>query len=206
MSWYALVLPVFCLLVAVIELDNVHVGQCMVSRPIVLGPVLGALFGVPWLGLAGGALVELFCVDVLPVGNALPVNGSVATASFLLLAAGPSAVPASAAFPAGMFLGGVFRSIENGVRSGRVGLARAAAEAAEAGEPVRFGRIVAKGLAWHAGSTAAFLYAAVLLLGPVLDWGWAAAPEPVKRGLDLAYMNAPWLGLGALLYALRPRG
>lgn len=206
MSWYVLILPVFCMLVALIELDNVHVGQCMVSRPIVLGPVLGALFGVPWLGLAGGALVELFCVDVLPVGNALPVNGAVATASFLLLAAGPSAVPAAAAFPAGMFLGSVFRRIENAVRAGRASLAHAAAESAGSGEPVRFGRIMAKGLAWHAAATAGFLYAAVLLVGPALDWTWGAAPEPVRRGFDLAYMNAPWLGLGALLYALRPRG
>lgn len=206
MSWYVLVLPALCLLVALIELDNVHVGQCMISRPIVLGPLLGTLFGVPWLGLAGGALVELFCVDVLPVGNALPVNGAVATASFLLLAAGPSAVPAAAAFPAGLALGSMFRRVENAIRSGRAGLARRALESAEAGEPVRFGRLLAAAMGWHAAATAGFLYAGVAMLGPALDWGWTASPQAVRRGLDLAYMNAPWLGLGAMTYALRPRG
>lgn len=205
-SWDLLVLPVLCLLVALIELDTVHVVQCMVSRPILLGPLLGALCGVPWLGLAGGALIEFFCVDVLPVGNALPVNGAVATASFLFLASGSSAVPASAAFPAGLALGSLFRSVESAVRSGRVRLAHRAVQSAEAGEPVRFGRLVFAGLAWHASATALFLYAGVLILGPVLDWGWSAAPASARRGLDLAYMNAPWLGLAALLYALRPRG
>lgn len=205
-GWNLLVLPVLCALVALVELDNVHVGQWMVSRPILVGPALGALCGVEWLGLAAGALVELFCVDVLPVGDALPLNGTVAAASFVLLAAGPGAVPAAAAFPAGLALGSVFRRLEHAVRAGRTQLARQAQEAAEAGRPGRLGRAVLLGLAWHAGATALFLYAAVAALGPALGWGWDAAPVVVRHGFDLAYSIAPWLGLAALLHSLRPRG
>lgn len=204
--WHLLILPVLCVFVAALELDNVHIGQWMVARPIVLGPALGALCGVPWLGLAAGALVELFCVDVLPVGAALPVNGTVAVSVFLLLASGPSAVPAAAAFPAGLAAGSVFRRVESAVRSGRSLLARRALETAEAGGRVRLGRVVLLGLAWHAGLTAVYLYACVAAMGPALDWTWDAAPGFARRGVEAAYVNAPWLGLGALLYSLRPRG
>lgn len=205
-AWHLGVLPALCLVVALLELDNVHVGQWMLSRPILVGPALGALCGVPWLGLAGGAVIELFCVDVLPVGNALPVNGTVAATAFVLLAAGPSAVPAAAAFPAALGLGSVFRRLESAVRSWRVLLAQRTVEAVEAGERVTLGRVLFIGLAWHAGVTAAFLYATVTAAGPVLDWVWGAMPQTARHGLDVAYCNAPWLGLAALLHALRPRG
>ena len=67
-AWYLGALPALCCLAALVELDTVHVGQWLVSRPILLGPALGALCGAPWLGLGGGALIELFCLDGLPVG------------------------------------------------------------------------------------------------------------------------------------------
>lgn len=205
-TWLTLALPAFCLLVAVVELDNAHVGQWMLSRPIVIGPLLGALCGVPWQGLAAGALIEVFCVDVLPVGAALPLNGTVATAAAVLLAAGPSAVPAALAFPAGLGLGSVFRRLEHAVRGWRALLAQRTIEAAEAGEPISLGRVVFLGLAWHGVVTLAFLYLSVAASGPLLDLAWEAAPYAARRGVDLAYCNAPWLGLAALLHALRPRG
>ncbi|MBI5201922.1 MAG: PTS sugar transporter subunit IIC [Elusimicrobia bacterium] len=205
-AWDLGVLPALCLVIAALELDNVHIGQWMLSRPILVGPVLGALCGVPWLGLAGGAVLELFCVDVLPVGNALPVNGTVAAASFVLLAAGPSAVPAAAAFPAALGLGSVFRRVENAVRSWRVLLAQRAFHAAEAGEKIKLGRVLFVGMFAHAAVTAVFLYATVAAAGPVLDAAWDWAPASARHGIDLAYCNAPWLGLAALLHALRPRG
>lgn len=205
-AWNLGILPILCAVTAIVELDNVHVGQWMLARPILVGPALGALCGVPWLGLAGGAVIELFCVDVLPVGASLPVNGTVAAALFVLLAAGPSAVPAAAAFPAALWLGSLFRRLESAVRSGRVLLAQRTIEAAEAGERIRLGRTLFFGLAWHAGVTAVFLYGAVLAAGPALEWGWESMPQSTRHGLDLAYCNAPWLGLAALLHALRPRG
>ena len=205
-AWHLWILPAFCLAVAIVELDQVHVGQWMISRPIVLGPVLGWVCGSPGLGLAGGALMELFCLDVLPVGAVMPVNGAVAAAAFVLLAAGPDAVPAPAAFPAALLAGSVFRRVDSAIRSYRMRLSRNAIEAADAGNPVRFGRVLLKSLGWHAGATASFVYAAVAGGGAALDWGWTAAPAFARRGLELAFIQAPWLGLAALLYSLRPRG
>src|SRR5207247_819829 len=48
--------------------DLVSVPQAMIARPIVAGPVAGAILGDLGTGLALGVLFELFQYDVLPVG------------------------------------------------------------------------------------------------------------------------------------------
>ena len=53
-----------------VGLDLVSVPQVMIARPIVAGPVAGAILGDPWTGFALGVLFELFQYDVLPVGAA----------------------------------------------------------------------------------------------------------------------------------------
>jgi len=205
MPWYLIALPVLCGAIAVLELDAVHVGQWMLARPIVLGPLLGTVCGAPALGIAGGGLIELFCVDVLPIGADLPVNGAVAVSAFLLLAAGPEAVPAALAFPAGLLLGSLFRRVEVRVRTARDGYSYAAEEAAFRQGTPPFRRLLAQSLGMHLAATAVFLYLAVTVAGPALSWAWAAAPYKAKRGFELAYANAPWLGLAALLHSLRPK-
>src|SRR2546422_7665644 len=51
-----------------VGLDLVSVPQVMIARPIVAGPVAGAILGDLGTGLALGVLFELFQYDVLPVG------------------------------------------------------------------------------------------------------------------------------------------
>lgn len=53
-----------------VGLDLVSVPQVMIARPIVAGPIAGAILGDPWTGLQLGVLFELFQYDVLPVGAA----------------------------------------------------------------------------------------------------------------------------------------
>jgi mannose/fructose/N-acetylgalactosamine-specific phosphotransferase system component IIC len=53
-----------------VGLDLVSVPQMMIARPIVAGPVAGALLGDLPTGLALGAVFELFQYDILPVGAA----------------------------------------------------------------------------------------------------------------------------------------
>lgn len=61
-------------LLGILSLDTTAVGQFMVSRAIVVGPLVGWLLGDPGLGLAVGALVELIWVGDLPVGSHLPLD------------------------------------------------------------------------------------------------------------------------------------
>lgn len=63
-------LPVFSLLVwgTVAGLDLVSVLQGLFNRPLVAGAVAGVIIGDPAAGLRIGAALELFALDVLPVG------------------------------------------------------------------------------------------------------------------------------------------
>jgi mannose/fructose/N-acetylgalactosamine-specific phosphotransferase system component IIC len=51
-----------------VGLDLVSVPQMMIARPIVAGPIAGAVLGDVRTGLELGALFELFQYDILPVG------------------------------------------------------------------------------------------------------------------------------------------
>jgi PTS system mannose-specific IIC component len=53
-----------------VGLDLVSVPQMMIARPIVAGPIAGAVLGDVRTGLELGVLFELFQYDILPVGAA----------------------------------------------------------------------------------------------------------------------------------------
>lgn len=63
------VLPVMLLVWGtLVGLDLVSVPQAMIARPIVAGPIAGAILGDVATGLQLGVLFELFQYDILPVG------------------------------------------------------------------------------------------------------------------------------------------
>lgn len=64
------------LLLATLSMDITAVGQFMVSRPIVVGPLMGIMMGNPGVGLAVGALVELIWIGDLPVGAHMPIDNT----------------------------------------------------------------------------------------------------------------------------------
>lgn len=61
-------------LLGLLSLDVTAVGQFMVSRPIVVGPLVGLVTGHPDLGLTMGALIELLWIADVPVGAHLPMD------------------------------------------------------------------------------------------------------------------------------------
>lgn len=80
----------------VTALDLVTVLQSMVARPLVAGTVAGAILGDPASGVLVGMILELFALEVLPVGGArypdfgpAAVAGAVAVAHAPLPAIGP---------------------------------------------------------------------------------------------------------------------
>jgi mannose/fructose/N-acetylgalactosamine-specific phosphotransferase system component IIC len=73
-----------------VGLDLVSVAQSMIARPFVAGGVAGLLLGDPMAGLRAGVLLELFALDVLPVGAArYPDYGPATIAAAVLLAGAP---------------------------------------------------------------------------------------------------------------------
>jgi mannose/fructose/N-acetylgalactosamine-specific phosphotransferase system component IIC len=61
-------------LLGLLSLDVSAAGQFMISRPIVVGPLVGFLLGYPTLGLEMGALIEIIWIGDLPVGAHLPID------------------------------------------------------------------------------------------------------------------------------------
>jgi len=75
----------------VVGLDLVSVPQGLLSRPLVSAAVTGWLLGDIEAGLRVGALLELFALDVLPVGaSRYPEYGPAAVGAVLLAAGLPS--------------------------------------------------------------------------------------------------------------------
>jgi len=76
---------------ALLWLDRVFIFQSMVSRPIILSPILGLILGNVTIGFLIGASLELLWFNAPPVGAYLPNDES-----FCAAAATPTAVLASA--------------------------------------------------------------------------------------------------------------
>jgi len=73
-------IPVLAVLVGFMGLDNVKFGQFMISRPLVVGGVIGFLSGNFPLGLRMGVLLELLWIRVIPVGTFYPPDTVITTA------------------------------------------------------------------------------------------------------------------------------
>ncbi len=73
-----------------VGLDLISVGQFMLARPLVAGVVAGAIIGDPIAGGMVGAMLELFALDVLPVGAVrYPDYGIGAVAGTVVAAGAP---------------------------------------------------------------------------------------------------------------------
>ncbi|MDD5627689.1 MAG: PTS sugar transporter subunit IIC [Elusimicrobia bacterium] len=205
-SWQAWLAPAGgAALVALVELDVVQVGQFMLSRPLVLGPLLGLLFAAPLAGVALGLCLELLSLDDVPVGDSLPLNAPVATAAALLMAAGPRPLPLAAALAAGLVAGWAHQKLESLLRWRRRSLCLAAEERVRAGGAPAWGRLLGRALAEQAAMTFAVLLLCIFVAGPLLAALWFRSPRPLTSGLESGWRLAPWLGLGVAVYALRRR-
>jgi len=76
-------------------LDRVFI-QAMISRPVIIAPIIGLLLHNPYAGLVIGAFVELIWLDRIPIGTYIPPNDSIT-----------AVVATSTAVIAGQKLGGI---------------------------------------------------------------------------------------------------
>jgi PTS system mannose-specific IIC component len=71
-------------------LDLASVLQALLNRPLVAGAVAGVILGDPGAGLRVGAALELFALDVLPIGAArYPDYGAASVAAAVMAAHQP---------------------------------------------------------------------------------------------------------------------
>lgn len=82
---------VLCVVIgSLIWLDRVYVFQFMISRPIIVSPILGFIMGEVYVGLLMGASLELLWLNAPPVGAFLPNDDS-----FCAIVATPAAILAA---------------------------------------------------------------------------------------------------------------
>jgi len=62
-----------------IHLDTMVFGQFMISRPVVVGPLLGYFFNSVETGFLVGIIVELIYISLIPVGIKVPPDATVTT-------------------------------------------------------------------------------------------------------------------------------
>jgi hypothetical protein len=188
--------------VALLELDAAAIGPFLLSRPIVIGPLVGWALGSPWVGAGLGALFEALTLEELPLGGRFDFSAPVAAGVAAWLAAGPAALPCEAAFPAGLLAGWAHARVESRLRRGRGAAVRRAEAALAAGAPPRLGAKILAALGQQAAATFVVALAAFAVLGPAAARLWPVLPEFLRAGARTAFLAAPWLGAGSLAASL----
>lgn len=190
-----------CALLAVLELDAVLVAQTLISRPLVIGALLGALTGHLQAGLLFGAAFELLSLCDLPVGGCLTWSAPVAAGTATVIAGGGASIPL--AFAGGVLAGVLHSRAEAFERARRAAAGDALVRRAESGGGV-LARALGTSILLHALMTfavAGAVAAAVLALDR--SW-WSQAPDFLRAAAALMAASAPWLGLsGVTAWGLR---
>jgi mannose PTS system EIIC component len=193
-------------------LDRVFI-QAMISRPIIIAPVIGIILGNPYAGLIIGAILELFWIDRIPVGIYIPPNDSIA-----------AALAASLAILTGLSLGrltkelmvlSILLAIPFGILAKKIDvkimesnnlLSDQALDAAKVQDIRAIERKTYRGLAKVLLFYIVFLFILQLLFIPALIWIYPKLPAEINAMLFLAYYFLPLLGIAVALNTIKLRG
>jgi len=186
------------LLAGLLELDSVQAGQFLLSRPALVGPLLGALNGCVLEGARLGILIELIYIDFVPIGGVVSPNGAVA-AAVSVLAHSWAGLDPSLAFFWGLFSGRMYCFVEyrlRSVRSRRNGVIDAEVKS----QKERLHYWIADSLFSGSAVVSAYVFsfsAASVLAGSVLN------TKAIVPAMNFAYSLMPWLGLSGLYFRFR---
>ena len=96
---------------------DAHTLQTHIFRPIVVGPVVGAIMGDVQTGFGVGVIVELMFLAVIFVGTAVPPNPTISTAiatAIAILSGGGVEIAVATALPVS-FIGQIAETFQNSV-------------------------------------------------------------------------------------------
>jgi mannose/fructose/N-acetylgalactosamine-specific phosphotransferase system component IIC len=193
-----------CALSGLLGLDGTGAIQVMVSRPLVVGGVVGALLGELSVGLTAGGLIELLWAGGLPVGSLVPPDGTVAATIGAAIAVGLASASSHPGGAAAAVTLGVLLAQPAGYLGARAeivqrhladSLSRRAEALAEQGRLSGVGSLLMAALllAWLRGALAMAL--CLLLFYPAAAWMLGHFPADVVQGLHWAFWLFWLLGL-----------
>src|SRR5256884_2615194 len=178
-----------------VGLDLVSVPQMMIARPLVAGPIAGAMLGDVATGLQLGVLFELFQYDILPMGaTRYPESGPATVAAVSAAHAATGTLGLGLGALVGRITGMVGGLSLHGLRQLNTRAVRRAAAALEAGDPRVLERVHAAGILRDA-VRAAVVTALGLVLAQVARAYLAGALPP--HGVALLNVAAVGAALAA---------
>ncbi len=190
-------------------LDRTQLLQVMISRPIVVGPALGAWAGEPLLGVALGIGFEFLYAGRLPVGSHVPPNDTLAAVggAGLLVFTGTIDTMAEAGVAAALALplAEVGRGVDIWARKLNGRLAQRIDRQMAQGDWSQIERAPWIALAMAAGAYAGTLLLYFPLAGWALDMltdGW---PGWLEGAFAVFLAGLPFIGLAESTANLDPR-
>ena len=192
-------------------LDRVFI-QTMISRPVVIAPLIGLLLHNFYAGLVIGAFIELFWMDRLPIGTYVPPNDSLtsvlATSTAVLGGAKcggalPELIALSIlmAIPCGLLAKQMDVLI---IKSNNILSDKALEDAKEN----NIGAIERKN---YLGLVKVFLFYFFFLLAiqaifiPIVNWGYPKLNMNLLKALSFTYYFLPLLGIAVAINMLKLR-
>ncbi len=195
----------FCALTALLELDTTYAGQLLISRPLFVGTIFGALTGNLFLGLQIGIFTELIFIDYLPIGGALPPSGNIIAAMAILMNHFFK-MDIYFAFFVGIVCGQIFSFVEKFLRNKR---AQMLEEIDKKLIEIKTtpGKIIFSNLALEFAAVFVFLALSVMIFGPLFSYLHQDISEKVHVAFKFAYYITPWVGLCGLLlsFSTKPK-
>ncbi|MCX5849927.1 MAG: PTS sugar transporter subunit IIC [Deltaproteobacteria bacterium] len=192
-------------------LDRVFI-QAMISRPVVIAPLIGFFLHNPYAGLIIGAFVELIWIDRLPIGTYIPPNDSIT-----------AVVATSTALIAGSKLGGapselialcVLMAIPCGILAKQIDVLIIKSNDSlsdRALEDAKENNIRAIERKNYLGLIKVFLFYVFFLLAvqaifiPSVIWAYPKLNATVIKALSFTYYFLPLLGIAVAINMLKLR-
>lgn len=164
--------------------DQASWPQGMLSRPLVAGGIAGLLLGDPAAGVVVGAVLEMFALDVLPIGaTRYPDFGPAAVAGVAVTAGGASGQWLGLAVGLALVMALASRPLMEWQRRANARAARSAADRLADGDPELVGRLQAAGLARDAARSLALTASG--LAGAVALRALGGPPDSLAQPLAL---------------------
>jgi mannose/fructose/N-acetylgalactosamine-specific phosphotransferase system component IIC len=188
-------------LASLFSLDVTAFGQFMISRPIVVAPIIGFLLGDIKTGLWAGMILELIWVNVIPMGAAIPPDTTAVAVlttvwSITTFAGQRGAVVLCLllAVPAGI----LFRQVDIALRNYNVQVMHWIEQGVAAGREQRINHGIMIGIALF--FVKAFVFYIVFIFAGqwVIRTIFPLLSERVIAGLAFAWRMLPVMGLAML--------
>jgi len=185
----------------------------MISRPIIIAPIIGLILNNPYAGLIIGAMIEMFWIDRIPIGIYIPPNDSLVAvlATSVAILAGQklgSVSPELIAFSILLFIpfGILAKQIDIMIIKSNDILSDQALEDAKKSNIRGIEQKTYLGLIKVLSFYIIYLLVLQAIFIPAVIWIYPKLASTIIKMLTMIYYFLPLLGIAVALNTIRLRG